>query len=216
LAKSFHANNSKRNCQFIHPEVKSKTLNPFTQLGKVLILCALFVFCSCISFSPAAADTWQQVYDEADAAFNRGDMTTAKEKCEEALKLADQAREIEPGMVTCFTKLALVNDRLGNTGEAERLYELAMRTLEGQAGRESLRFADFMPDLGYMYQAHHKSAKAEVLFKKAVEIKEKALGQNDSRVADAWDDYAHFLEKENRHVEAAECSQRSRTIRSKL
>lgn len=156
------------------------------------------------------------MYEEADAALTRGDLTTAKERCEEALKLADRAREVEPGMVTCFTKLALVNERLGNASEAERLYELAMRTLEGQAGRESLRFADFMPDLGYLYQAHRKPAKAEVLFKKAVAIKEKVLGQNDSRVADAWDDYAHFLQKENRNVEAAQCSEKAHSIRSKL
>ena len=195
--------------------MKSETINPLPRWRRILICCALF-FLFCLSLSPVAAESWQEVYDQATEALDRGDLSGAKEKCEAALKLADQAHQMEPGVVTCFTKLALVNERLGNPAEAERLYELAMRTLEGVAGRESVRFADFLPDLGYMYQAHHKPAKGEVLFKKAVEIKAKVLGENDSRVADAWDDYGHFLVKENRNVEAAECAEHAHAIRSKL
>jgi tetratricopeptide (TPR) repeat protein len=178
----------------------------------LLALLGAILFCICPAIAQGA---WTVPFGEAENCFNRGDMPAAKEHCEKALKLADEAREVEPGVVQCFVKLALINERLGNPAESERLYELAMRTLEAQAGRESLRFADFMPDLGYLYQAHHKSAKAEVLFKKTIAVREKILGADDPTVADALDDYAHFLDKENRHVEALQFTERATSIRGK-
>jgi tetratricopeptide (TPR) repeat protein len=158
---------------------------------------------------------WEQLNDEAQSAFNSGELDEAQSKWTEALKQAEASKAVEPGMVTCLCKLALVNDKKRNSFEAERLYELAMRTMEGLAGPNSTRFADWMPDLAWMYLGHGRPDKSEILFKRAVRIKESAYGADDERVAQALDDYARFLRKENRGTEASTIEQRARTIRTK-
>jgi tetratricopeptide (TPR) repeat protein len=164
----------------------------------------------------ALADAdWEQSSNDAQVAYNSGNMEEAQSKWTEALKQAEASKAIEPGMVTCLCKLALVNDKRRKYFEAERLYELAMRTMEGLAGPNSTRFADWMPDLAWMYQGHGRPDKSEVLFKRALRIKEGAYGAEDERVALVMDDYARFLRKENRATEASVLEQRAKTIRVK-
>jgi tetratricopeptide (TPR) repeat protein len=178
-----------------------------------VILISFAIICGA---GQARADAgWEQTNSDAQEAFDRGELDDAQSKWEEALRQAESSKAVEPGMVTCLCKLALVNDKKHNSFEAERLYELAMRTMEGLAGPNSTRFADWMPDLAWMYQGHGRSDKAEVLFKRALKIKESAYGADDERVARALDDYARFLRKENRSTEASALEQRARTIRSK-
>lgn len=169
----------------------------------------------CGAQAALADGDWQQLNTEAQSAYNSGDLDDAEAKWNEALKQAETSKAIEPGMVTCLCKLALVNDKRKNTFEAERLYELAMRTMEGLAGPNSTRFADWMPDLAWMYEGHGRPDKSEVLFKRALKIKESAYGADDERVAQALDDYARFLRKENRGTEASVMEQRAKTIRAK-
>ncbi|HEY9733000.1 MAG TPA: tetratricopeptide repeat protein [Drouetiella sp.] len=179
-----------------------------------IFLISLAIICGA---GQARADgDWEQTSSDAQEAYDRGELDDAQSKWEEALKQAESSKAVEPGMVTCLCKLALVNDRKHNSFEAERLYELAMRTMEGLAGPNSTRFADWMPDLAWMYQGHGRPDKAEVLFKRALKIKETTYGGDDERVARALDDYARFLRKENRSTEASSLEQRARTIRSKI
>ncbi len=158
---------------------------------------------------------WEQINSEAQQSYDNGNLDDAESKWTEALKQAELSKAVEPGMVTCLCKLALVNDKKHNSAEAERLYELAMRTMEGLAGPNSTRFADWMPDLAWMYLGHGRPDKSEVLFKRALKIKESAYGADDERVAQALDDYARFLRRVNRGTEASALDQRARTIRSK-
>jgi len=178
-------------------------------------LCLVTVAIICGAQVAFADGDWEQLNTEAQSAFNSGDLEGAESKWTEALKQAEASKAVEPGMVTCLCKLALVNDKRKNSFEAERLYELAMRTMEGLAGPNSTRFADWMPDLAWMYQGHGRPDKSEVLFKRALKIKESAYGADDERVAQALDDYARFLRKENRGTEASALEQRAKTIRVK-
>lgn len=178
-------------------------------------LCLVAVAIICGAQVALADGDWQQLNSEAQSSYNNGDLDDAESKWNEALKQAEVSKAVEPGMVTCLCKLALVNDKRKNTFEAERLYELAMRTMEGLAGPNSTRFADWMPDLAWMYQGHGRPDKSEVLFKRALKIKESAYGADDERVAQALDDYARFLRKENRGTEASVLEQRAKTIRAK-
>lgn len=174
------------------------------------------LFATIFSAIPAlAGDDWEQLNDEAQSSFNRGDWDGAETKWTEALHSAESKQAVEPGMVTCLCKLALVQERRHNHAESERLYELAMRNMEGLAGPNSTRFADWMPDLAWLYQAHGRPDKSEVLFKRALKIKETAYGADDERVAEVLDQYARFLRKEKRSTEAAVLEQRARTMRSK-
>jgi hypothetical protein len=73
-----------------------------------------------------------------------------------------------------------------------------------------------MPDLAFLYDAHGKPDKAEVLFKRALLLKQKAYGSDDARVAEVLELYAKFLRKNDRLVEANDLEARARTIRAKL
>jgi tetratricopeptide (TPR) repeat protein len=158
---------------------------------------------------------WGPERDAAQRAFNHGDLDDAENKWRSALKIAEQARAMEPGVVTCLVGLARVYDRKGDAHEAERLYELAMRHMEALAGPNGVRFADFMPELALMYDAHGNPDKAEILLKRALEINTTAYGQNDTRVADALDQYAFFLRKRGRLSEADSHENTARIIRMK-
>jgi Tfp pilus assembly protein PilF len=163
-----------------------------------------------------SAGDWQALAARAKQCFAAGDLAESEQNWRDAVALAEQTTNIEPGVVNCLIGLAYVNDKRGNPQEAERLYELAMRTMESLVGPTSPRFADYMPDLAFLYDAHGKPQKAELLFKKALLLKQNAYGADDARVAEVLELYAKFLRKNERLVEANELETRARNIRAKL
>jgi tetratricopeptide (TPR) repeat protein len=163
-----------------------------------------------------ALTTWQDYDDAARQSFKRGDLAEAESDWRESLRLAELGSNVEPGMVTALTGLALVNEQQGHYSESERLYELAMRNLEQALGRQSAQFAAYMPNLGYVYQKHGKTQQAEDLFTEFLATTEKVYGKVSPEMANAFDAYAEYLKRAGRHVESANASQQARNIRSKL
>jgi len=168
-----------------------------------------YIFC-------LALNTWQDYDDAAKQAFSRGDLTEAESDWREALRLAEIAAAIEPGMVSSLTGLASVNEQRGNQAESERLYELAMRNIEAGLGRESAQFAVYMPNLGYVYQKHGKTQKAEAIFTEFLATTEKLYGKTAPEMAKALDAYSEYLKRAGRNVEALAAIQQAKNIRSKL
>lgn len=160
--------------------------------------------------------SWQESDSLARTALQQGRLDEAETYFREALKGAEAAGAIEPGVVSCLTGLALVYDGKGEAAESERLYELAMRNMEGLVGGNSPRYADFLPQLASIYLRHGKAEHAEILFKRAITIREKSFGPDDIKVAQMLDLYADFLRKLNRTTEAEATESRSREIRAKL
>ena len=164
---------------------------------------------------PAASD-WETAAAHAKQTFAAGNLAESEQDWRDAVTLAEQSGNIEPGVVTCLVGLSNVYEKRGNPAEAERLYELAMRNLEGLVGPTDPRFADWMPDLAVLYDAHGKPEKAEVLFKRALLLKQRAFGADDVRVAVVMEQYARFLRKNDRLTEATELETKARIIRQKL
>ncbi len=160
--------------------------------------------------------TWQAFLDNAQKAYVAGHWEEAEDDYQQALKIADRQNQIIPGVVNCLSGLALVYHQKGDFAESERLYELAMRNLEGVYGPTSTQFADWMPALAWLYDEHGKADKAEVLWKRALKIREQTYGKDDQRVAEALDSYARFLAKHSRLSEAATMEARAKSIRDKL
>jgi Tfp pilus assembly protein PilF len=183
-----------------------------------IVICMATALMTCTSGVSLADDqpsAWQALEGQARISFGRGQLDEAESEYRDALKTAEQAGAVEPGVVTCLVGLAYVNDRKGNTGESERLYELAMRNMEGLVGPNDPRFADWMPDLAFLYDSHGKPDKAEVLFKRAWRIKQTSYGPNDARVAGVLEQYAKFLRKNGRDAEALDLESRARAIKQK-
>lgn len=162
-----------------------------------------------------ASAQWRQFEEKAQKAFQLDNDDEADRLWREALKRAEQEHQIHPGIVDCLRGLAALNEKRGNYTEAERLYELAMRDLEAAAGRNSVSFAQYMPDLAWLYLRHGKPDKAEVLFQRALRIKEECLGMEDPGLIPDLSNYAEFLRMSNRLTEANIVEQRARSIHDK-
>jgi tetratricopeptide (TPR) repeat protein len=186
----------------------------------VLFLMPIFVVIG-IALEPVAlaedmpGASWQVFEENARKWVAAGDLDQAEASYQQALKIADSQRQIEPGVVNCLVGLSLVYHKRGNVFESERLYELAMRNLEGVYGPTSTNFANWMPDLAWLYDEHGKHDKAEILLKRALAIREQAYGKDDLRVAESLDIYAKFLRQHQRISEAAVLEARAKTIRDK-
>jgi tetratricopeptide (TPR) repeat protein len=163
-----------------------------------------------------ALTTWQDYDTAARQSLARGDLTEAESDWREALRLAEIASNVEPGMVTSLTGLAMINEERGNYAESERLYELGMRNIEAALGRETAQFAAYMPNLGYVYQKHGKAQQADAIFTEFLATTEKLYGKASPEMAKAQDAYAEFLKKAGRDVEALAAIQQAKNIRAKL
>ncbi len=66
-----------------------------------------------------------------------------------------------------------------------------------------------------MYQAQGRYAEAGSLYRRALAIKEKALGPEHPRVATTLENYAALLRKTGRTTEATKMEARAKAIRAK-
>ena len=66
-----------------------------------------------------------------------------------------------------------------------------------------------------LYMAQGKHAQAELLFRRAIAIDEKALGPEHPHVAIGLENYADLLRKMNRDAEAEKLEARAQAIRAK-
>jgi tetratricopeptide (TPR) repeat protein len=169
------------------------------------------------SASQVHADTgnWSSLEATARSELSRGDLDSAESDFKAALNSAEQSGAVEPGLVNCLCGLSLVYHKRGNVAESERLYELAMRNLESLVGPTSPRFADYMPDLAWLYNEHGKPDKAEFLFKHALSIRKRSYGDNDQGAVPLMLQYAKFLRANGRTAEASQLETRADTILQK-
>ncbi|MBK7837542.1 MAG: tetratricopeptide repeat protein [Candidatus Obscuribacter sp.] len=78
------------------------------------------------------------------------------------------------------------------------------------------KVAESLNNLGWLYHQNGNHARAESLYKRAIEIWERALGPDHSFVAACLENYADLLRKTNRGNEAVSLDQRVKEIRSKF
>lgn len=161
-------------------------------------------------------DEWYQLDRRARKALKDGMNMQAEGLWKQAVAKAEARGKIDPGVVTCLVGLSYVNHLNGNFGESERLYEYAMRDVEGTTGRESSQFIQYIPDLAWLYNQHGKPDKAEVLLKHALKVNERAFGAQSPQNAECIEQYAEFLRKLNRNSEARQLDLRAKNIRSRL
>ena len=90
-----------------------------------------------------------------------------------------------------------------------------MRTNEKAHGSEYLGFAADLAILAELYRTQGNYADAEPLLKRALAIKEKALGPAHPRVARTLENYAALLRKTGHSGEATMMELRAKAIRAK-
>ncbi len=153
---------------------------------------------------------------EARDALRNGQLEQANTMFRTSIAEAETAGALNPGVVNCLCGLSLLHDKEGKSAEAERLYELAMRTVEGLSGRNSIEFARLLPDLAWLYVAHGKPDKAEPILRQAVEIHKRSDGEVSLAYARSLEHYAEFLKTQNRRTESLDLIDRAQLIRKHL
>ncbi len=167
-------------------------------------------------FALIVSGGWQDLEAGARAAMREGRLAEAESQWKEAIARAESDKEINPGVVDCLIGLAWLYDKRGDTAESERLYELAMRTVEGVKGGDSAAYADRLPDLAALYRRHGKSWHSDLLFQRLIKIRENTSGKNSTEVATALEMYSRFLQSEGRQAEATKTAEKAHTIRDSL
>ncbi len=75
--------------------------------------------------------------------------------------------------------------------------------------------ATSLNNLAFLYDAQGKYAEADPLYKRALAIRENALGPEHPSVATSLENYADLLRKTGRDAEATEMDARAKAIRAK-
>lgn len=156
------------------------------------------------------------IYDQkARQAILDDNLSNAESLFKQAIQKAEAKAMYEPGVINSFCGLSFLYHKKSNNAESERVYEYAMRYLEGvSGGRDSARFADYLPDLAWLYNAHGKPDKAEVLLKSAIAIRERRFGEYSKELEKSLGDYAYFLRQNNRDTEARHLDARIKLIQN--
>ena len=89
----------------------------------------------------------------------------------------------------------------GHYDEAQRNFESALKEAE-QFGSDDARLATSLNDLASVYKAQGKYAEAEPLHKRALAIREKALGPEHPDVAKRFNNLALLYHVQGRYAEA--------------
>ncbi|MBK8221860.1 MAG: hypothetical protein IPK73_12620 [Candidatus Obscuribacter sp.] len=163
----------------------------------------------------AAVSKWLELDNRAREELAGGDYGAAEKSFKEALQAAESASSIYPGVINSLLGLSLLYEKMGSRGEAERTYELGMRTAESLWGAQSLRFAYLMIDLAWLYHWHGKESGAETLFLRAIKTEESS-GQESSVLVELLSEYQLYLKECGRVAESERIMHRIEHLQGKL
>lgn len=163
----------------------------------------------------AAVGKWLALDNRAREELKAGDYTSCERSFKEALQAAESANSIYPGVINSLLGLSLLYEKMGNGAEAERTYELGMRTAEALWGGQSLRFAYLMVDLAWLYHWHGKESGAETLFLRAIKMEE-GSSQESARLVELLNEYQLFLKECGRVAESERILHRIEHLQGKL
>ena len=99
--------------------------------------------------------------------------------------------------------------------KAERLYQLALQEAE-EFGPHHLNVADSLTKLGELYRMQAQYAKAEPRLRRALQIREKALGRDHPTVALSLSKLGELYRLQGRYAEAESILERALSIRQKV
>lgn len=177
------------------------------------------------TFAPALAGDWEVTLSDAQEELRKGRLDSAEEKFKQAEKECEEVKlgptdgdgfkKMSKGVADCLIGLATIRDKQNESSESDRLYELAIRTVEKAYTSNSIDYAKYLPPLADLYDKHGKADKAELVLQKIIEVRTK-LKDEPAQVASAYDHYARFLRSKSQPDKAVEYENRSADLKYKL
>lgn len=156
---------------------------------------------------------WLTKYKEGKSLFEQGNYDQSEEVFRQAIKLADEDKAVEPGVVDCFVALSMVKDKQGDVAESERLYEFAMRGIEGVRSSTHPRYGDYLPNLALLYFSHGKNDLARYSLDRLLNIRFSNPGENKEDLASAYEVFSRFLSAVGDPMESEIYSKKAQTLR---
>lgn len=133
----------------------------------------------------------------------------------QAYQARDEATEVANFLVELF-EVSDPGEARGNTITAREILDKGAMKIEQGLERQPLTKARLMETIGIVYHKLGLYPESEPLVKKALQIREKILGQDDLQVSQSLMSLALLLESQGKYPEAAECARRSMEIREKM
>ena len=163
--------------------------------------------------SPGAGSEWQALNSEVDKLIREGHYERALETATKARELAEKnAGPDHLDVATSLNGLALSYDALGQSEEAEPLYQRALAIREKALGPDHPDVATSLNNLAECFRAQAQFTEAEPLFERALAIQEKAFGPEYSEVATILNNLALLNVDQGRYAEAEPLFKRSLAI----
>jgi len=132
----------------------------------------------------------------------------------QAFQARDEATEVANFLVELF-EVSDPGEARGNTITAREILDKGAREIEQGLERQPLTKARLMDTIGTVYHKLGLYSESEPLVKRALEIREYELGQDNLQVSQSLLSLAILLESQGKFPEAVECARRSIEIREK-
>jgi tetratricopeptide (TPR) repeat protein len=153
------------------------------------------------------ADTVGKIREQADvfearAIFQAGEL--AEQRIDWRTAYTDYARaaRLQPSNWQYAQRAGSLADRMGDYVAAVSFNEAVLTTVTSAFGPEALETATALNNLALTYQSLARFAEAEPLYRRAIEIDERALGEVHPDVASEYNNLAILLQDQGKYAEA--------------
>jgi tetratricopeptide (TPR) repeat protein len=109
---------------------------------------------------------------------------------------------MHPNVTVSLNNLAYIYCNQGRYGEAEPLYQQALKLNQLLVGDEHPEVATCLNNLAYLYQSQGRYAEAESLYQKTLQLRRSLLGEQHLDVAISCNNLAKLYESQYRYNEA--------------
>jgi tetratricopeptide (TPR) repeat protein len=161
------------------------------------------------------SNTWKDVVEQGNQAFENGRVAQAEVFFLDALKEAETFGEEDPRLALSLNNLAAVYHTQGKYTMAEPLYTRSLDIKTRAHGEEHPDVALNVHNLAVLYSARRMYPVAEKHYKRAIELKSKIYGERDPQLLPTLKYYAQLLKVLNRPVEMKLLEARMKEIEEK-
>jgi tetratricopeptide (TPR) repeat protein/CHAT domain-containing protein len=164
-------------------------------------------------------ERWRKLSEEVVKLHQQGEISSATPIAEEALQLA---RNVFPSpnndLATSLNNLALLYESQGRWGEAEPLYDEALKIYRELFGKKPNNYlATSLNNLAELYKSQGRWGEAEPLYDEALKIRRKLFGKNaNNDLAASLNNLAELYQSQGRWREAEPLFDEALKIRREL
>lgn len=166
--------------------------------------------------APPSKITWQQLNNEGEQHFKKGEFGEAEKSFGAALAKAEAFEKDDPRLAATLNNLGVLYYRLNLYPEAKNALERALAIREKAKETDPVALAQSLNDLAMVYCIQDRVAEAEPLVKKALSIRKSHLTEETEEMAQSLEVLAMLAHRHGQPMQARNSLQKSLFIRKKV